>query len=127
MSDPSFALQIALFDRLSSGLSCPVHDGVPDNTPFPYVTIDSAIADEADFLASRKEERFLYLSVWSQYQGQREVHEIMSTIDALLHNQPLPLTTGHVVSMQVKRKQTIREPDGVTYQGAVTLRIITQH
>lgn len=127
VSDPSFALQIALHSRLSSGLSCPVHDGVPDDSPFPYVTIDSSIADEADFLASRKDQRFLYLSVWSQYRGQKEVHEIMSAIDALLHNQPLPLTTGHVVSMQVKRKQTNREPDGVTYQGAVTLRVITQH
>lgn len=127
LSDPSFALQVALHSRLSSGLPCPVHDGVPEDTPFPYVTIDSSIADEADFLASRKDQRFLYLSVWSQYRGQKEVHEIMSAIDALLHNQPLPLTTGHVVSMQVKRKQTSREPDGVTYQGAVTLRVITQH
>ncbi|MVF50582.1 DUF3168 domain-containing protein [Pseudomonas monteilii] len=127
MADPSFALQVALYDRLSAGLPCPVHDGVPDNTAFPYVTIDSSITDEADFLASRKDQRFLYLSVWSQYQGQKEVHEIMSAVDALLHNQPLPLTTGHVVSMQVKRKQTRREPDGITYQGAVTLRVITQH
>ncbi|EPJ8753868.1 MULTISPECIES: DUF3168 domain-containing protein [Pseudomonas] len=127
MADPSFALQVALHDRLSSGLSCPVHDGVPDSSPFPYVTIDSSIADEADFLASRKDQRFLYLSVWSQHRGQKEVHEIMSAIDALLHNQPLPLATGHVVSMQVRRKQTKREPDCVTYQGAVTLSIITQH
>ncbi|GLO19267.1 TPA: DUF3168 domain-containing protein [Pseudomonas putida] len=127
MSDPSFALQVALHERLSSGLSCPVHDGVPDNSPFPYVTIDSSIADEADFLASRKDQRLLYLSVWSQHRGQKEVHEIMSSIDSLLHNQPLPLATGHVVSMQVRRKQSKREPDCVTYQGAVTLSIITQH
>jgi len=127
MADPAFALQVALYDRLAAGLPCPVHDGVPDNAPFPYVTLDSSISDAADFLASRKDQRFLYLSVWSQYQGQKEVHEIMAAIDGLLHNQPLPLTTGHVVGMQVTRKQTSREPDGMTYQGAVTLRVITQH
>lgn len=127
MADPAFALQVALHDRLAAGLPCPVHDGVPDNSPFPYVTLDSSVSDAADFLASRKDQRFLYLSVWSQYQGQREVHEIMAAIDGLLHNQPLPLATGHVVGMQVTRKQTSREPGGLTYQGAVTLRVITQH
>ncbi|WP_281211517.1 DUF3168 domain-containing protein [Pseudomonas fulva] len=127
MADPAWALQVALRARLVAGLPCPVHDGVPDNSPFPYVTLDSAVSDAADFLASRKDQRFLYLSVWSQYQGQKEVHEIMSKIDALLHNQPLTLTTGHVIGMQVTRKQTSREPDGRTYQGAVTLRVLTQH
>lgn len=127
MADPAWALQVALHARLEAGLSCPVHDGVPDNSPFPYVTLDSAVSDAADFLASRKDQRFLYLSVWSQYQGQNEVHEIMAKIDALLHNQPLVLTTGHVIGMQVTRKQTSREPDGRTYQGAVTLRVLTQH
>lgn len=127
MADPAWALQVALHARLEAGLPCPVHDGVPDNSPFPYVTLDSAVSDAADFLASRKDQRFLYLSVWSQYQGQKEVHEIMAKIDALLHNQPLVLTTGHVIGMQVTRKQTSREPDGRTYQGAVTLRVLTQH
>ncbi|MGV8864870.1 MAG: tail completion protein gp17 [Pseudomonas sp.] len=52
---------------------------------------------------------------------------LLTEIDAATHERPLPLTTGRVVSIRVDRKQTNREPDGVTYQGSVTLRIITQH
>lgn len=130
MADPSFALQVALVDRLEAGLEplgCRVYDGAPLNAPMPYVSIDSEISNEADFLNSRMDERFLYLSVWSDFKGQQQVKELMAVIDDVLTRQPITLTTGHVVGLQVRRKQSNREPDGETYQGAVTLRIITQH
>lgn len=130
MADPSVALQLVLADRLEAALAplgCPVYDGAPLNAQMPYVSIDNEITNAADFLASRLDERLLYLSVWSDAKGQLEVKRIMAAIDEALHEQPLPLETGHVVSVRVLRKQSNREPDGVTYQGAVTLRIYTQH
>lgn len=130
MADPSVALQLALVDRLEAALaplSCPVYDGAPLNAQMPYVSIDNEIINAADFLASRMDERLLYLSVWSDAKGQLEVKRVMAAIDEALHEQPLQLETGHVVSVRVLRKQSNREPDGVTYQGAVTLRIYTQH
>ena len=128
MADPSFALQVALLDRLKEEVvSCRTYDHVPMNTPFPYVTIGSEISSNDDPLASRRDIRLFYLSVWSDFKGQEEVKRLMAEIDAATHERPLPLTTGRVVSIRVDRKQTNREPDGVTYQGSVTLRIITQH
>lgn len=127
MADPSFALQVALFDRLAAEVSCPVYDSVPMDAPFPYVSLDYEISTNDDPLASRRDIRLFYLTVWSNFKGQEEVKRLMAEIDAATHERPLPLTTGRVVSIRVDRKQTNREPDGVTYQGSVTLRIITQH
>ena len=127
MADPSLALQQALFARLNAELSCPIYDGAPLDAPKPYVSIDSEVVANSDFLASRRDTRLFYLSVWSAKQGQAEVKQVMAEIDTALHERPMPLETGRVISVRVDRKQSNREPDGVTYQGAVTLRIITEH
>jgi hypothetical protein len=127
VSDPSLALQQALYQRLTAELSCPVYDAVPEEAAFPYVTLDYEVAANRDFLASRLDERFLYLSVWSQYPGQAEVKRLMGEIDAAVHGQSLPLASGQSTRISVRRKSTNREPDGRTYQGQVVLQVLTQH
>lgn len=127
MADPAFALQVALFARLESELSCPVFDGAPMNEAKPYVSIDSEISTNVDTLSKRRDLRFFYLSVWSDFKGQEEIKRLMSEIDTALHERLLPLDTGRVISIRVDRKQAQREPDGETYQGSVTLRILTEH
>lgn len=128
MSDPGLALQAALFQKLSASLTVPVFDAVPMGTAYPYVTLDYEVADNASPISGKKREnRLFYLSVWSNYKGQAEVKRINSEIAAALDEIPLPLSTGTAVSVRVLRTGTNREPDGVTYMGSVTLRIITQH
>ena len=127
MSDPSLALQVALFERLSACLSCPVFDAVPAETPYPYVTLDYEIADDRSWLERRMEVRFQYLTVWSQHRGQSEVKRILGEIGDALHDQRLSLATGRAVSVRVQLTRTNREPDGLTYQGQVTLRVLTTH
>lgn len=127
MADPSFALQVALAERLEAELSCPLYDGAPMNAPMPYVSIDSETVTNDDPLSRRRDLRLFYLSVWSDFKGQEQVKQIMAEIDAALHERPMPLTTGRVVSVRVIRKQSNRDSDGITYQGSVTLRIITEH
>lgn len=128
MSDTGLALQKALFEKLSASLTVPVFDDVPEGTPCPYVTLDYEVADNATPISGKKREtRLFYLSVWSDYKGQAEVKRINGEIAAALDEVPLPLRTGTAVSVRVIRTGTTREPDGVTYMGSVTLRIITQH
>jgi len=128
MADPSVALQVALYELLTSALTVPVHDSVPEDTPYPYVVIDSEISSNASPLSGKKrDDRLLYLSVWSDYQGQSEVKRINAEIALALDGIKLPLSTGRAVAIRVLRTSSNREPDGRTYMGAVTLRIITQH
>jgi len=127
MSDPSLALQAALYQRLSAELSCPVYDAVPPEAAYPYVVLDAEAVTNASPLSGRKREhRYLYLSVWSNYAGQAEVKRINGEIAAALDERPLQLSAGRAVSVRVERMSTGREADGVTYQGAVTVRVITQ-
>jgi hypothetical protein len=128
MSDPGLALQKALFEKLSASLTVPVFDAVPAKTPYPYVTLDYEAVDNTTPISGKKREnRLVYLSVWSSYKGQAEVKRINGEIADALDEVPLPLSTGTAVSVRVIRTGTTREPDGVSYMGSVTLRIITQH
>ena len=102
MADPGFALQRAIYQRLSAELTVPVFDAVPDDTLYPYVTIDREVAQNTSPIAGRKrKQRLIYLSVWSDHQGQAEV------------------------SVRVIASDTNREPDGRTYMGSATVRVIT--
>lgn len=127
MGDPSLALQVALFARLETELTCPVFDGAPMDQAKPYVSFDSEIAVPSDILAKRRDTRFFYLTVWSDFKGQEEVKRIMGEIDAAVHQRALPLEHGRVISIRIERKQAQRDADGVTYQGSVTLRVLTEH
>ncbi|NMY78469.1 DUF3168 domain-containing protein [Pseudomonas rhodesiae] len=128
MADPSVALQEALFARLATEVSCPVYDGAPMDSPMPYVSIDREISTNITPIAGRKrEQRLIYLSVWSDAHGQAEVKRIVGEVVAALDERRLPLTFGRAVSVRVEQADSQREPDGVTYQGSVTVRVITTH
>ena len=104
----------------------------------------------------KRASRLLYLSVWSDYRGQAEVKRINAEIEAALDRRPLDIApldvmvmdgdlfflkggdllapkplepvahVGRAFGVTVERMSTNREPDGITYQGSVTVRIFTQ-
>ena len=128
MADPSVALQEALFARLEAEVSCPVHDGAPLDTPMPYISFDREISANISPIAGRKrEQRLIYLSVWSDAHGQAEVKRINGEIVAALDERRLPLEVGRAVSVRVEQADAQRDADGVTYQGSITVRVITTH
>lgn len=128
MADPSVALQEALFTRLEAEVSCPVYDGAPLDTPMPYISFDREISSNTRPIAGRKrEQRLIYLSVWSDALGQAEVKRINGEIVAALDERRLPLAVGRAVSVRVEQADAQRDADGVTYQGSITVRVITTH
>lgn len=127
MTDVASALQTAIYQCLTSQISVPVFDSVPQGTTYPYVTIDSLKSDDRSPIFGQKRDlRMLYLSVWSDYPGQAEVHRINAEVAAALHQAHLPLTAGRAVSIRIIRTESDRDADGVTYQGSVTAQVITQ-
>lgn len=128
MPDPSVALQEALYARLTAEVSAPVYDGAPLDTPMPYVSIDREVSSNTRPIHGRRREtRLIYLSVWSDTQGQAEAKRLVGEIQAALDERPLPLDVGRAVSVRIIEAGTQRDADGVTYQGSVTVRIITTH
>ncbi|UTL92469.1 DUF3168 domain-containing protein [Pseudomonas fluorescens] len=128
MPDPSVALQNAIFARLKAEVSCPVYDGAGLNTPKPYVSIDREISVNTSPIAGRKrEQRLFYLSVWSDAAGQAEVKRINGEVIAALDERRLPLEVGRAVSVRVEQSDAQRDAEGITYQGSITVRVITTH
>lgn len=119
------ALQKALFQRLSSACSVPVYDAVPDNTPYPYITLDSEFLKNGDMVSGERfDNRLLYLSVWSDYKGQAEVKGILEEIRTAVQS-PLTLETGQAPLLRLLDARCQRDADGVTYMGSATLQITT--
>jgi len=128
MADPSVALQEAMYARLEAEVSCPVYDGAPIDTPMPYVSFDREISTNISPIAGRKrQQRLIYLSVWSDAHGQAEVKRILGEVVTALDERRLPLTVGRTVSVRVEQADAHRDADGVTYQGSITVRVITTH
>jgi hypothetical protein len=125
MSDVGYALHVALLARLKSLVSVPVWDAVPQGSEYPYVSMNSIMAIDDPYLTLRVSTRYAYLSIWSRAYGQAEVLQIMGEINQI-NETPLALSAGHVASVRVERTQTVRDTDNLTFQGQVTLRIITQ-
>jgi len=126
VADPGLALHKALLARLDP-LSCPVYDAVPQNAAFPYVTLDTSVSQNIDYLVERNDERFVFFNVWSEVRGQAEVLAIMGQMDALLHNAALTLDAGRSLNLRVERTMTQRDADNLTFMGQLTLRVITRH
>lgn len=126
MSDPTYALHIALLERMSDLVDVDVWDAVPNGADYPYVTLDTIEVSNEDMTNNRMERRFAYFNVWSRHPGQAEVLEIMGKMDAI-NGERLSLSTGHVAHLEVSRKRTSREADNLTFQGRLTLEIITKH
>jgi len=128
MADPSLALQEAIFARLQAEVSCPIYDGAPLNAEMPYVSIDREVSVNSSPISGRKREtRQLYLSVWSDAVGQAEVKRINGEVIAALDERRLPLEVGRAVSVRVEQADAQRDADGITYQGSITVRVITTH
>jgi hypothetical protein len=125
-TDGLVAIHTALIAALDDTVSCPVWDAVPPGAVYPYVTVDGIESSNADFLAHRMDQRFIYLNIWSDVPGQAEVMQIMSEIDTL-NEQFLETSGPFVVSVRVERKRTARDVDNLTYQGTVTLRLFIRH
>ncbi|HDS0956488.1 hypothetical protein PshuTeo2_35640 [Pseudomonas hunanensis] len=128
MADPSLALQEAIFARLQAEVSCPIYDGAPLNAEMPYVSIDREVSVNSSPISGRKREtRLVYLSVWSDAVGQAEVKRINGEVIAALDERRLPLEVGRAVSVRVEQYDAQRDADGITYQGSITVRVITTH
>jgi hypothetical protein len=128
MADPSLALQEAIFARLQAEVSCPIYDGAPLNAEMPYVSIDREVSVNSSPISGRKREtRLLYLSIWSDAVGQAEVKRINGEVIAALDERRLPLEVGRAVSVRIEQADAQRDADGITYQGSITVRVITTH
>ena len=127
MGDPFVAYQKAIFTALDAGLSIPVYDFVPEDATYPYLELSRQLALPSDVLSSNKDEMNTYLTIWSDYKGQKEVLEIMEQVYALMHQQQFAMDTGRMVKCFVSSRDTVRDVDNLTFTGNVKLTTLVEH
>ena len=133
MASLALAIQDAIADALigiettddaGATIVVPVHGDVPDDAAFPYVEIGQQSKVPIDDYDETLDLHVIYLSVWSRYRGKAQVLTVLAAMEQRLHDRQLLLASGSCVSCRVSNQVANREPDNVTYQGAMTVQVI---
>lgn len=93
----------------------------------PYITyIEDNIA-ELDTTTELGFTHTVSFHVWSEYEGTKEVRQIMDRLYQLFHNlNDLVIELGSFVLMEFKFMDIVRDPDGQTYHGVARFIVITE-
>jgi hypothetical protein len=88
----------------------------------------NAINDDAECIVST--ESFLQIDCWSRQVGQVHCKRITDAVCAALHNRDMAYleatSANGFVLMQVDARQVLRDPDGATTHGVITLRCLVE-
>lgn len=136
MSDPAYALQVAIFTALKGETEAgdAVYDMVPSdarqieiaNRTFPLITLGSGqtVNNPADCYDGS--EAFLQIDVWSRRPGFPEVKQLAAEVRTILNNAELSLVGHRLELMEVQDTVYSRDPDGKTSRARLTIRALTQ-
>ncbi len=128
-----WALQKGLYQALQADpalialLGAPrIYDDAPQNAQFPYVTLSQTQIRDWSTGTETGAEHTVTLHVWSRSRGKKQAFEVLAAIQALLHDQTLPLENHRLVNMRHEFSQVRRDPDGETYHGIARFRAVTE-
>jgi hypothetical protein len=113
-----------LLDATAAGGA--VFDAPPKNAGFPRITIGEGqiIDDPADCIDGS--EVFMDVHVWSRAVGFSECKQIAGEARALLHRVELALDGHNLIALDVQGLLYLRDPDGLTSHGKLTVRALTE-
>lgn len=135
MSDPDsgYALRAALRDRLIANqgvaaiIAGRVYTQAPQGVAFPHLVLGEAQdLPFEDGGCINGVETYLTLHGWTRSQkAASEAILLNAAVKLCLHNQIFPLS-GHVLqSMRVPSARVMRDPDGITWHGVITVHAYT--
>lgn len=125
-------LQKAIVGRLKADtnvnalVSGRVYDNPPTAPIFPYISIgpDNTLPSRADCYDGN--EIHQQLDVWSRTPGFREAKQIIEAARNSLMNASLTLTGFRLIDIYFERAQTMRDPDGLTSHGVLSIQAMTE-
>lgn len=133
-SDPSLALQKGSLSLLKAGATGAlvggrIYDGVPPNAAKPYVSFGpfQLLPEHGDCLDGG--EAIMTLDAWSIVPGTSSTVEVKSIGAAIakdLDRATLVLDGQRLVELSIEQIQYMRDPDGITAHGIVTVHAWTE-
>ena len=103
-----------------------VHDHVPHNARFPYLTLGQSAVRDWSTGSEEGGEHILTLHVWSRAGGTRETLEIIGAVNAALKDTAIQLPDHALVNLRFEYADARRDPDGETVHGIVRYRAVTE-
>lgn len=124
MTSPSLELQGAIVARLRADadvkdIAKGVHERIPENASFPYVSMgpSQALSEDADCIIGF--EITMQIDAWSRAFGFPEVSRLAEAVRAALHDVDLQLTDNALVYLRHRQTRIFRDPDGLTNHAAI--------
>jgi hypothetical protein len=128
MSDPAYAIQVALVAALravDTEVENRVFDTVPDDADFPYASLGDGQVIPVDEDCGDPSETYVDVNVWTRDVGFPQTKRIAGAYRERLHHGELTIV-GHVVDlMEVQTVNYVRDPDGITRHGILSVLIRT--
>lgn len=138
MSDPTLALQKAVYDTLTGadfqgacGLAVGVYDHIPQNASAPYVVISNIQTDGAQVDRYDGTTAHLNLQVWSTKPGKVELFTIAAAARSALAPRsdlgpPFSLTGHRLITWRHLQTVPMDDPDGISVKATVTIEYLTE-
>lgn len=101
-----------------------VFDYLPQNTDFPFITINGATGVDFSNLMKNGGEYGFVINIWSREAGNKQSAEIMELVYEILHNGNITVSGKNFVSMKITETSIKLEVDGITYHGEISLKIL---
>ncbi len=103
-----------------------IFDEAPRGEPLPYVTFGDLQSRDWSTASDLGMEHFIILNAWSGQSGAREALSIAGRIQALLHDQPLPIQGFTLVNLRFVQLDTRRETNGRFTRASPRFRAVTE-
>jgi hypothetical protein len=103
-----------------------IYDRAPQGAALPFITLGQSVVRDWSTGTEDGAEHDLTLHVWSRAGGKKQVHEIIESIRAVLHDQPLVLADHYLINLRHEFSEARLDPDGDTFHGIVRYRAVTE-
>lgn len=127
--DPMQELHRAVYAHVSATLTTPVLDFVPEDTPYPYVTIGETQMTRTDTHSTYSTEMYMTLHVWTRSEGWSQARGIAGQIRAILDNQQnsITLESPHRLALiRMDRTGSMRDPDPGVRHMPIRYRVLVE-
>ncbi len=112
---------------LLNNLSYSVYESVPKNAKCPYVKIGTDYGDDNSTKTAFAYKDYQTIDIFSDYNGKKEVREIMKDINNLLQNKELKFNNMQIyLYLDSSKILEQKDAEGKYYHGILIYRIETQ-
>jgi hypothetical protein len=98
-----------------------IHDDVPRNPVYPFVTTGEGGETDWSVQGFEGVEARLSVTAWSRYAGRKEAKEIVDRVRTVLHDAALSLTGWRLINLRFEAADYARGPGG-SYRGQARFR-----